>query len=467
MKETCATVQTPDTIAAIATPNGTSGLGIIRVSGPLAPELGRLLFRPAHPNCTWQTHHSYYGDIVTADGTKVLDEVMVTLMRRPNSFTGEDVLEISCHGNPFILRTVLEQCLALGCRPARPGEFSLRAYLNSRMDLSQAEALATLISAQSDQARQIGLAQLKGSLGRRISDVRTLLVDALARLEAAIDFMDEVSEIEPMPVLPQIAEAAALIDGLLSTYRQAKLYTEGVRVVITGKPNVGKSSLLNSLAGRKKAIVTDIPGTTRDLITDTITLDGLCVHFTDTAGIRKPKDAIEKEGIDLVWERLNEADIIVILLDGSQPLTPEDRHILEQNKNRADKVILAVNKADLPQAWSPDQIETFFPPASHFLSISAKFGDGLDRLKKAITDLAGSGEITGDGGMITQLRHKLALEKALINLTAAGEGLNADRSPEFAAFELREALDALDEITGGKIQDEVLHRIFSTFCIGK
>lgn len=456
-----------DTIAAIATPSGTSGVGVIRVSGPLAPECGRRLFRPGHPNCSWQSHHSYHGDIVAADGVTLLDEVMVTLMRKPRSFTGEDILEISCHGNPLILQTVLEQLITLGCRPARPGEFTKRAFLNGRMDLSQAEALAAIISAQSDKARQIGLAQLKGSLGRQIGELRALLIDALAGLEAAIDFSEDVHENDTASIPPQIHQAMSGIQSLLSTYRQARLFTEGIGVVIIGKPNVGKSSLLNRLAGRKKAIVTDIPGTTRDLITETVSINGLCVHLTDTAGIRKPQDAIEKEGIDLVWENMEQADVILILLDGSKPLTSEDRHILEQNKNCAGEIIIAVNKSDLPAAWAPDQIPDIPLHGVNLIKISAKFGDGIDILKKTLTDLAVPGDITGDSGMITQLRHKLSLEKALTNLTAAAECLNAGHSPELAAFELHCALDALDEITGKKIQDDILHKIFSSFCIGK
>jgi len=457
-----------DTIAAIATPLGTAGLGIIRVSGPAAPELGRLLFRPSGHHCTWQSHHAYHGDIVTADGATLLDEVLITLMRGPHSFTGEDVLEISCHGNPLILRTILEQLTRLGCRLARPGEFSERAFLNGRIDLTQAEALAALISAQSAKAYQIGLAQLKGSLGAKISGLREGLVDALALLEAAIDFSEDISEHETPPAPPQIHEAAAGIEFLLSTYRQARLITCGINVVITGKPNVGKSSLLNALAGRKKAIVTDIPGTTRDLITDTITLDGASVHLTDTAGIREPQDAIEKEGIDLVWQCLEQADVVVLLLDGSNPLTDEDDHLLRQMKERAGKVIIAVNKSDLPSAWSPDQLADRMPAHVNFLNISAKFGTGLDALKSAIGAAFPLSSGSSDNGyMITQLRHKQSLEKALANLTAAGDLLASGRSPEIAAFEVREALDALDEITGRKIQDDILNKIFSSFCIGK
>ena len=459
-------MQDPDTIAAIATPLGTAGVGLIRVSGPLAPELALRLFRPAHPNCAWQSHRCYHGDIVAADGKTVLDEVLATLMRRPHSFTGEDVLEISCHGNPLILQTILEQILELGCRPARPGEFSERAFLHGRMDLSQAEALAAMISAQSAKALQLELSQLKGSLGRKIDELRSLLIDALAHLEAAIDFSEDVSDQEIPSVSKLILQAVSGMERLLSTYRQARLFTEGLRVVIAGKPNVGKSSLLNRLAGRQKAIVTDIPGTTRDLITTTIDLDGTCVHLTDTAGIRPPTDAIEKEGIDLVWRQMEQTDILLLLFDGSKPLTDEDFQLLEQSQTYNVKILTAVNKCDLPPAWNnrlPDH-PLYGKP---LLSLSAKFGNGLEDLKKALTGLTDCGEAPAEGVMITRLRHKLALETARNSLQAAHTCLTTGQSPEFAAFELSEALNALDEITGKKISEDVLARIFSSFCIGK
>ncbi len=460
-------MQAPETIAAIATPLGTAGLGIIRISGPLAPELGRRLFRPAHANCNWLSHHLYHGDIAAADGSTILDEVLVSLMRKPHSFTGEDVLEISCHGNPLILQAILEQCIILGCRPARPGEFSERAFFNGRMDLAQAEALASMISARSSRAWQIGLAQLKGALGDRIGEFRSWMIDALARLEAAIDFSEDVSEQETPDIEPQIGKTIAGIDNLLSTFSQGELFTRGVNTVITGKPNVGKSSLLNALAGRKKAIVTEIPGTTRDLITETITLNGLCFNLIDTAGIRKPENDIEKEGIDLVYEQLEQADIIIILLDGSKPLTTEDHRILQQNQHRPEKIILAVNKCDLPSAWTPEHLPGYSASEIHLLNISAKFGDGLGDLKQTMTSLAGVSDVATDSGLLTQARHKLALEKTRTHLQTVISDLQAGQSPEFIAFELTEALNALDEITGRKIQEEVLSRIFSSFCIGK
>ena len=291
-----------DTIAALATPFGMSGIGVIRISGPKALGIARRIFQPSCSNCSWESHHLYHGDIVSADGKTILDEVLISFMREPRSFTGEDIIEINCHGNPLIVGSILTQLQELGCRLARPGEFSQRAFLNNRIDLSQAEALAAMISAKSEKAYTIGLAQLKGSLSKEIESLRACLIDALAMLEAAIDFTEDTSgEIIPkMP--PQIDPALKHLQSLLSTYRTAKAYTEGVNVIITGKPNVGKSSLLNALTGRKKAIVTDIPGTTRDLITDTINIGGIPVNLTDTAGIREPQNLIEKEGINLVWD---------------------------------------------------------------------------------------------------------------------------------------------------------------------
>ena len=454
-----------DTIAAIATPFGMAGVGIIRISGPEALKIARRIFQPAHADCPWETHHLYHGDILSADGNTILDEVLISFMRKPHSFTGEDIIEINCHGSPLIIQSILTQLLELGCRLARPGEFSQRAFFNNRLDLSQAEALAAMVAAKSEKAYAIGLAQLKGSLRKEIEVLRALVIDALAGLEAAIDFTEDTSH-EEIPVSPQIDQALERIQLLLSSYHTAKAYTEGINVVITGKPNVGKSSLLNTLTGRKKAIVTDIPGTTRDLITDTINISGIPVNLTDTAGIREPQNIIEKEGIDLVWESLTNADVVIILLDGSKPLTNEDKVIID--KNRDGNIIAAINKIDLPPAWEINTIEHLFSRDKNILKISAKFGSGLEELKNTIIDLSGSGDDKNTGSaMITNMRHKLAMEKAHKNIQAAKENIEGGMSPEFAAFDLREALDNLDEITGKKINDEILDKIFSSFCIGK
>lgn len=451
-----------DTIAAIATPPGTGGVGIIRLSGPDAGKIIRQIFLPKKTNCSWKSHHLYYGDIVAADGKTVLDEVLAVLMPGPHSFTGEDVVEINCHGNPVVLQAILAELVQLGCRPARPGEFSQRAFLNGRIDLSQAEALATLIAARSEKARAIALAQLKGELGAEIDSLRLALIDALALAEVAIDFMEDAADQDAAELLPRLDSLSLRLQLLLDSYRKAKVYTEGLNVVIAGKPNVGKSSLLNTLAGRKRAIVTDIPGTTRDFITDQIHIRGIPVNLVDTAGIRQPQDIIEKEGIDLVWENLAAADLTIILLDGSRPLTADDKRIFAAVSSQNHLIVL--NKTDLPAAWEVTELTT----ESAVLKISAKFGTGINELKEAIVSGAGVAEEENSRTvLITNMRHKIALEKALDNIKRAKENTSSGTSPELTAFDLREALDNLDEITGKKVNDEILDKIFSSFCIGK
>ncbi len=455
-----------DTIAANATPFGMSGIGIIRISGPEALVVARRIFKPSGGKCAWKSHQLYHGDIVSADGQTVFDEVLVSCMRKPRSFTGEDVVEINCHGNPIIIQSILNHLQELGCRLARPGEFSERAFLNNRFDLSQAEALSTMICAGSAKAYAMGLSQLKGSLSLEIENIRLLLIDALAQLEASIDFTEDTDEDKNPASPPQITQAGERLQKLISSYSSARVYTEGLHVIITGKPNVGKSSLLNALTGKKKAIVTDIPGTTRDLIADTVNIGGIPVHLMDTAGIREPQNAIEQEGIALVWEALTEADIVIVMLDVNKPLAEEDKIIID--KNKSGKIIVAVNKIDLPRSWETQNLEKRFPPQTRFLEISAKSGSGLEELKQTILDLSVDGETEStSGAIIANLRHKLAVEKSLKNILKAKESIASGLSAEFAAFDLREALDHLDEITGKKIDDEILDKIFSSFCIGK
>lgn len=453
-----------DTIAAIATPSGTGGVGIIRLSGPAAGKIARQIFLPRKTTCSWESHHLYHGDIISADG-RTLDEVLIALMLGPHSFTGEDILEINCHGSPLIMQAILSQLVQLGCRLARPGEFSQRAFLNGRLDLSQAEALAGLVAARSETARTIGLTHLKGALGTEIADLRLKLIEALALTETSIDFTEDVAAEDTPLILLRIDNISESLQLLLDSYRKAKLYTEGLNVVITGKPNAGKSSLLNTLTGKKRAIVTDIPGTTRDFIEGGINIHGIPVNLVDTAGIRKPLDIIEKAGIDLVWENLAHADLAIIILDGSHPLTGEDTEIFAGIPTK--NYLVAINKTDLPAAWEISEIDQL-SPGSKMLKISAKFGTGIDELKNAIVDNAGADKEENTGTvMINNLRHKIALEKALGNMQRAKENVVGGMSPEFPAFELREALDNLDEITGKKIDDEILDKIFASFCIGK
>ena len=321
------------------------------------------------------------------------------------------------------------------------------------------------LAARSETACTIGLANLKGKLRQEIENLRLKLIEAIALTEVSIDFTEDTAEQESSGVLTLIDILAKRLQSLLDSYQTAKVYSQGLNVVITGKPNVGKSSLLNALTGRKRSIVTNIPGTTRDFITDQINISGIPVNIVDTAGIRKPTDIIEQAGIDLVWENLASADLAIILLDGSRPLTKEDLDILSAIS--INNYLVAINKADLPPVWRADEINQKLPDCKT-VNISAKFGKGIEELKEAIIANTGANHKENfDTTMITNLRHKLALEKALGNLLHAKENINNGVSPEFPAFDLREALENLDEITGRKIDDEILDKIFSSFCIGK
>ena len=455
-----------DTIAAIATPLGMGGLGIIRVSGPKSEEIARLLFKPRKRADNLTTHHLYHGNIISRQTGVTLDEVLITLMRKPHSYTGEDTLEINCHGGPLILQVVLSEVIKAGARLAEPGEFTRRAFLNNRLDLSQAEAVADMITAKTEGALGVAVSHLKGELAKKIEGLRTEIIDVLAILETSIDFSEEDADLEQGPEI--VRRIQAIVDDLhaiAATYEEGKIYRHGINAVITGRPNVGKSSLLNRLLGEKRAIVTPIPGTTRDFIEEFIVIKGIPVRLTDTAGIGHTENIIEQEGIALVREKLSLADIAIIVLDGSEKLTEEDIEIIEENRSR--KALLTINKTDLPHVINIEEIQRLTPPLNP-LWISAKYGDGIPTLKEVIYTL--SMKQTEDRQstiMITNIRHKMAVEKAATLLSQAKDGIVGGLSPEFPALDIREALDALGEIVGKTINEEILDRIFSSFCIGK
>jgi tRNA modification GTPase len=456
-----------DTIAAIATPPGIGGLGLIRISGPAAEGIARLLFRPLPP-ADFLSHHLYHGEIISQETGAVLDEVLIAFLKGPRSYTGEDTLEISCHGGPLILRTVLEEVLRAGARPAERGEFTKRAFLNDRLDLAQAEAVLDIITAQTRPGLAAAVGRLQGKLSGQVEAIRSEIIDLLAGIEADIDFSGEDSvEKKTGDALPRIQEIIDRIAALAATYRQGRIYREGISVVIAGRPNVGKSSLLNRLLGEKRAIVTSIPGTTRDFIEETVDLGGIPVRLTDTAGLRPPENAIEREGIDLVWERLETADAVLVLLDGSADLTADDRELLA--KMTAKPMLPVLNKSDLPPLLNEESLKGLLPEETPpAVRISAKYGDGIDRLTAALRDLvlATPAEESSEA-MIAHLHHKTALEKAAAGLVRARDGLQGGLPPELVALEVREALDALGEITGRTTPEEVLDRIFANFCIGK
>lgn len=457
-----------ETIAAVATPPGVGGLGLIRVSGPASEAIARRVFRPHHPTAALMSHHLYHGEIIVPETEAVLDDVLVAFMRGPRTYTGEDTLEISCHGGPLILRTVLAEILRAGARPAERGEFTKRAFLNGRLDLSQAEAVCDLIQAKTPEGLCAAVDRFKGSLSGRIEGFRQTLIDLLAGIEAAIDF-DEDDGVVPSPVTDLTALQALIDDlhALAAACLRARITQEGLGVVIAGRPNVGKSSLLNRLLGERRAIVTPVPGTTRDFIEETADIGGIPVRLTDTAGIRRPENAIEKEGIDLVWERLVGADAVLVLVDGSASLTQDDQALL--GKIHAKPILPVINKSDLPQRLDEGALRDLLPSgAMGMVRISAKYGDGIDALRAAIREMAlATPADESTEAAIAPIRHRNALDKAAGCLIGAGEGLKEGLSPELTALAFREALDALGEITGRTTPEEVLDRIFANFCVGK
>jgi tRNA modification GTPase len=456
-----------DTIAAIATPPGTGGIGIIRASGPNAERIGHALFQPRKAREAFQSHRLYHGEIICPATGRILDEVLVAFLRAPHSFTGEETLEIHCHGGPLVLEEVLQAVLRAGARPAEPGEFTRRAFLNGRIDLSQAEAVQEMISARTRRGLDLAIGHLHGDLSRATGELRASILDILTLLEAEIDFQEE-DGIDAAPregLLDQLRGITARIEELTASYGEGRIVRDGARVVITGKANVGKSSLFNRLLGEKRAIVTPHAGTTRDFIEESVSIRGVPVRFVDTAGIRESQDPIEKEGIDLVWQQASAADAVVILLDGSGPLTPEDLGLIEANRGR--NVVVAINKSDLTRVLDrgllPEELSR-----RELVWVSAKTGDGIAAFRDAVHSAVSrsAGECHADT-ILTNLRHKVALERAFSSLRTAEQGLSGGLSPEFIALDLREALGALGEITGQTITEEVLDRIFSTFCIGK
>ena len=457
-----------DTIAAIATPLGSGGIGIIRVSGPRAEAVARSLFKPRKPLTDFECRRLYHGDIVLPDSGALLDEVLLVLMKTPHSYTGEDSLEIHCHGGSFILQSVFNAVIAAGCRPAEPGEFTKRAFLNNRLDLVQAEAVQDLIMAKTRRGCELALSHLQGRLSESIAGLRGLLVASLARLEAAIDFSeDETSDDHGSQAwtVDAFAELIEKLQALLTTYEEGKIVRDGAEVVIAGKPNVGKSSLLNTLLGEKRAIVTHLPGTTRDFIEEFINISGLAVKLTDTAGIRTAENIIEEEGIALVREKLSTCDLVLMVVDGSTGLTEEDQKIMADLIGR--RLLLVVNKSDLPQTLEAEQVRAILPEVD-ILRISAKYGEGLDQLKAAIhsTLLGGSADRQGEV-MIANVRHKTALERAVVFLSQAREGAQHNLPPELVAIDLRDALASLGDIVARATNEEILQEIFSRFCVGK
>ncbi len=473
-----------DTICAIATPTGEGGIGIVRLSGARSIAIADRLVRLrsgnslacVRPRCL---HLADVQSALTRDTSQQtgshalindapLDEVLVVAMNAPRSYTGEDVVEIHSHGGPLVLATLCRLCMAAGARMAEPGEFTKRAFLNGRLDLSQAEAVLDTIRAKTSASLTAAQRQLRGELAREVDRLRTGLLTLLAHVEAAIDFAEEdITFVERDESLRTLEECVDVLARLIATSETGRVLREGASVVILGRPNVGKSSLMNRLLRDDRAIVTEIPGTTRDIIEESLRLGGIVVRLIDTAGIRPTTDPVESEGIRRTQRAREEGDLLVFVLDGSQELTGEDQGLLAELGG--PRSLIVINKADLPRRLDGTALHAGYGiDAEHVIEVSAKRGDGIDGLRDRIRSRLLPGRLEPDEGLVvTNVRHQAALLRAQESLRQAMDSVREARSGECVALDLRAAADALGEITGVITTDDILDRIFSDFCIGK
>ena len=455
-----------DTIAAIATPFGSGGIGIVRISGSAAESIGLKLFRFAKGG-GFKSHRLLYGHLIDPGSGSVIDEAMAVLMRAPNSYTREDVLELHVHGGFYVVRRALQACLSLGARHATPGEFTKRAFLNGRIDLAQAESVVDVINSLGDSSLDLALRQAGGSVSQVVSDFRRNLIDVLALVEAHIDFPDE--DISPDSVDLISARVSHILSGvndLIDSFRFGRVLREGAAVLLVGKPNAGKSSLLNALTCEDRAIVSSVPGTTRDLIEEVVNIDGLPVRIIDAAGIRQHSpDLVEQEGIKRTVDKLSTADLVLFLIDGSSPVDLDDFKILSLVESKSYLVVLTKSDLGLSAATSG-----FLPEAAPVFNVSSKSLSGVAELRKSIFNFfVGSNAPPSSSSrvVVSSARHYNALVIVRDRLSSFVMGAKSFLSPELLAVDLRDALYALGEITGETTPDDVLDVIFSSFCIGK
>ena len=457
-----------DTIAAIATPHGEGGIGIVRVSGGLAILIACKIFKSSkHASpADFPSHTLNHGHVVDPKKGNIVDEVMLSIMRAPKSYTAEDVVEFNCHGGSIPLITVLELTLQAGARLAEPGEFTRRAFLNGRIDLAQAEAVADLIRSKTDLARQIAVDGLTGRISAELNVLNEKLANLLAEVEASIDFPEEELDFLNLDAMRRTVNAIQdRLELLIASASDGKIVRDGINIAILGKPNVGKSSLLNRLLKSTRAIVTEIPGTTRDTIEETLNLHGIPVNLTDTAGIRGTEDIVEKQGVERSRSYLDRAALILMVFDASEPLTDLDVDLLEEASSRS--AILILNKMDLPIATTPKDLQLYAPEKT-VIQTSMLHGSGIEELESAVFQhVIGGDFVLGDSPIITNVRHDDALRRAQASLSHAIESLNAKMPSELIAVDLRSSLDAIGEIVGKTTTEDILDRIFSQFCIGK
>ena len=453
-----------DTIAAIATPLGVGGIGLVRVSGPHAVPVAQRIFvrRNGLPVTRLKSHHAYHGFVVDENGERI-DEALLCAMRQPRSYTREDVAEISCHGGVLITQRVLDAVLAQGVRVAEPGEFTRRAFLNGRLDLTQAEAVIDLINARTQASHRAAINQLDGALSRRLRTLREELIQVSVYLEAGIDFPEEDLQLLSESVLGErLSGVAAQLEALGGSFARGRLLRDGMAVAVVGRPNVGKSSLLNALLGRDRAIVSPQPGTTRDTIEEELSIGGVLVRLTDTAGLHNATDLIEQEGMRRARTVVERAELLIVVLDGSVALTADDHLVLAETAD-AHRLVVR-NKCDLLPSWTASDWTSSGP----ILDVSALQQVGLGDLEEAIVRQAlGNEPLSQDEVLLTRARHHWSIKGALQNVRTAQHGLQEEMPLECVALDVGEALQNLSDVLGESIAGEVLDRIFHQFCVGK
>ena len=454
-----------ETIAAVATAYGEGGIGIIRISGDKSLSILNQIFRPKSAQKI-ESRRMTYGSIIDPETGNMIDEVLAVFMKGSSTYTGEDVAEIDCHGSVISLRKTLELALRNGARMAEPGEFTKRAFLNGRLDLSQAEAVIDMIKAKTDKGFDVAAGQLEGKLSLQVREIRQKILDVLVDITVNIDYPDEdIEYITYEHLLTKISQIGDMIENLLSTASAGRLIRDGIRVAIIGKPNVGKSSLMNGLLGEARTIVTDIPGTTRDTIEEAVNIRGIPVYLIDTAGIRDTSDKVEQIGIERSKEAFNRADFIIFIADGSENLTAEDEGIISAIGDR--KCLILLNKKDLGLKLTKEQIGEKVPGAD-IIETSLVTGDGVEEIKTLIENLVYGGEISQkESTLVTNARHAELLEKSLASINDAIRMTEAGEALDFIEVDVNEAYALLGEIIGETVTDDVLDEVFSRFCLGK
>lgn len=459
-------MMTSDTIAAIATALTNSGIGIIRVSGNEAFDIVDRIFRPKNKRKKIKEEKTYtvhYGHI--QDGDEIIDEVLAIVMRGPHSYTAEDTVEIDCHGGVLVMKKILETVIKYGARMAEPGEFTKRAFLNGRIDLSQAEAVIDVINSKNKYALKSSVSQLSGSMSKKVKELREKLLFEIAFIESALDDPEHISlDGYPEKLKVTVNDMQEELNRAISTFDSGRVLSEGIRTVILGKPNAGKSSLMNVLVGEERAIVTDIAGTTRDTLEENIRLHGISLNIVDTAGIRETEDVVEKIGVDKARANADDADLLIYVVDGSCPLDENDYQIMNLIEGR--KSIVLLNKTDLEMVLTPEEIKE--KTGKEVVAVSAKEQRGIDLLEEKIKELFLSGEIDfNDEVMITNVRHKTAMSEALKSLSLVKQSIEDQMPEDFYSIDLMNAYEQLGTIIGESLEDDLVNEIFNKFCMGK